>query len=141
MPNFAELIISSTCPFPFLCIPFSKRKNQRQKDKKGDCTSGRVGSGRVKESLVRADSTGSATKCAAASACHGQQQQFLSCSLARSLSIPLLLELSLPFASLSPVLCVVPVFLCALSRFFLSLCLFLERVYASVFSAVFVVVN
>ncbi len=31
--------------------------------------------------------------------------------------------------------------LCALSRFFLSLCLFLERVYASVFSAVFVVVN
>ncbi len=141
---FAELIISSTCPLPFLCIPFSKRKNQRQKDKKGSCTSGRVGSGQVTESPVRADSAGSATKCAAASACHGQQQ-LLSCSLARSLarslSIPLQLELSLPFASSSPVLCRPCFPLCVLTIFFLSLCLRLERVYASVFSAVFVVVN
>lgn len=127
MPIFCTIYYFFHVSFSFFMHSLLKEKKPEAKRQKRVLYigSGRVGSGRVKESLVRAVSTGSSSKYDAASACHGQQQ-LLSCSLARSLarslSIPLLLELSLPCASTSPVLCSPCFPLCALSSFFLSLC-------------------
>ncbi len=130
MPIFCRINYFFHVSFSFFMHSLLKEKKPEAKRQKrvlyigsGRVGSGRVGSGRVKESLVRAVSTGSSSKYAAASACRGQQQ-LLSCSLrslARSLSIPLLLELSLPFASSSPFLCVVLVSLCVHSGAFFSL--------------------
>jgi len=126
MPIFCRINYFFHVSFSFFMHSLLKEKKPEAKRQKRVLYigSGRVGSGQVKESLVRAVSTGSSSKYAAASACRGQQQ-LLSCSLrslARSLSIPLLLELSLPFASSSPFLCVVLVSLCVHSRAFFSLC-------------------
>ncbi len=138
MPIFAQLSISSTCPFPFLCIPFSKRKKPEAKRQKRVLY---IGSGRVRsrspwyQQIPRAAPPNAPPRphVTGSSSFSFARSFFVDPSSSRAL-VAFRVFVAGPVCS--------PCFpLCALSSFFLSLCLCLERVYASVFSAVFVVVN